>query len=182
MGTQGEFACEYMPTIGIHFRLKNIEVNGRTVKVQIWDTAGQERFRTITQNYYRGAHGIVLVCSVDDNKSKKNIKRWLDDVRKIIRGENFNAILVINKCDLIKEDTPEMEAIMNEAEDLSSELGLECIVASAKQNIRVNEVFERLIEMVYDRLYKSKKPTPVNPGNAAMYRDSDHPTRCCSII
>ena len=48
--TQGEFAAEYMPTIGIDFRLKTVELNGRVVKVQVWDTAGQERFRTITHS------------------------------------------------------------------------------------------------------------------------------------
>ena len=28
---------------------------------QQWDTAGQERFRTITNAYYKGADGIVIV-------------------------------------------------------------------------------------------------------------------------
>eukprot|EP00954_Amorphochlora_amoebiformis_P023811 1362225-Amorphochlora_amoeboformis.AAC.3 len=35
------------PTIGIDFRMKTIELDGKTVKVQIWDTAGQERFRFV---------------------------------------------------------------------------------------------------------------------------------------
>jgi Ras-related protein Rab-1A len=29
--------------------------------MQIWDTAGQERFKTITETYYKGAAGIILV-------------------------------------------------------------------------------------------------------------------------
>ena len=32
------------------------------------DTAGQERFRTLTQAYYRGAMGIVLVYDVTDRR------------------------------------------------------------------------------------------------------------------
>lgn len=53
--TQDEFTHEYMPTIGIDFRLKTLSVGGRTVKVQVWDTAGQERFRTITHSKWGGA-------------------------------------------------------------------------------------------------------------------------------
>ena len=33
---------------------------GARCKLQIWDTAGQERFRTITQQYYRTAMGILV--------------------------------------------------------------------------------------------------------------------------
>jgi Ras-related protein Rab-1A len=47
------FADNYLPTIGVDFRFKMVEVDGKTCKLQIWDTAGQERFRTITSAYYR---------------------------------------------------------------------------------------------------------------------------------
>uniref|UniRef100_A0A8C1PAP6 small monomeric GTPase n=2 Tax=Cyprinus carpio TaxID=7962 RepID=A0A8C1PAP6_CYPCA len=44
----------YISTIGVDFKIRTIEMEGKTVKLQIWDTAGQERFRTITSSYYRG--------------------------------------------------------------------------------------------------------------------------------
>ena len=55
-----------MPTIGIDFRIKTIKLNQKRVKLQVWDTAGQERFRTITQTYYKGAMGIILVYDVTE--------------------------------------------------------------------------------------------------------------------
>ena len=42
-----------MATIGVDFRFKTVNSNGRNIKLQIWDTAGQERFRTITNTYYK---------------------------------------------------------------------------------------------------------------------------------
>ena len=34
--------------IRIDFKMKNVLLDGKRIKLQIWDTAGQERFRTIT--------------------------------------------------------------------------------------------------------------------------------------
>jgi Ras-related protein Rab-8A len=42
------FSEAFITTIGIDFKLKTVEVEGKKVKLQVWDTAGQERFRTIT--------------------------------------------------------------------------------------------------------------------------------------
>jgi hypothetical protein len=41
----------YTSTIGVDFEIKPIQIDGKTVNLQIWDTAGQERFRTITTSY-----------------------------------------------------------------------------------------------------------------------------------
>lgn len=50
---------------------------------QIWDTAGQERFRTITTAYFRGAHGILLVYDVTDEKSFKSINNWVQQISQV---------------------------------------------------------------------------------------------------
>ena len=34
--------------VGVDFKAKIINVNGKKTKLTIWDTAGQERFRTLT--------------------------------------------------------------------------------------------------------------------------------------
>ena len=38
-------------TIGVEFGARNVEVDGKMIKLQIWDTAGQESFRSITRRY-----------------------------------------------------------------------------------------------------------------------------------
>ncbi|QRV90945.1 Ras-related protein Rab-8A [Ceratobasidium sp. AG-Ba] len=69
-------------TIGIDFKIRTIELDGKRIKLQIWDTAGQERFRTITTAYYRGAMGILLVYDVTDEKSFNNIRTWHANVEQ----------------------------------------------------------------------------------------------------
>jgi len=77
------FNTTFISTIGIDFKIKTIEMNGKKIKLQIWDTAGQERFHTITTSYYRGAMGIMLVYDITNAKSFDNIAKWLRNIQVI---------------------------------------------------------------------------------------------------
>jgi len=81
----------YISTIGVDFKIRTIQLDGKTVKLQIWDTAGQERFRTITSSYYRGAHGIIVVYDVTDQESFTNVSQWLKGIRGSKQAINFEV-------------------------------------------------------------------------------------------
>ena len=55
------FNHNIMNSIGVDFKVRNIEIDKKRIKLQIWDTAGMERFRTITTSYYKGAHAFLMV-------------------------------------------------------------------------------------------------------------------------
>lgn len=40
--------------------IKILRREGERIKLKIWDTAGNERFRSLTRNYYRDTHGVIL--------------------------------------------------------------------------------------------------------------------------
>ena len=62
--TKNEFNLQSKNTIGVDFATKCVEVEGKTVKVQIWDTAGQERYQPMAGAFYRGALGALLVYDI----------------------------------------------------------------------------------------------------------------------
>lgn len=64
-----EYKMSHITTIGVDFKIKTIGIDGVKIRMQIWDTAGQERFKTITETYYKGAAGVVLVYAVNDRKT-----------------------------------------------------------------------------------------------------------------
>lgn len=77
------FSSSFISTIGIDFKIKTIDVDGKKIKLQIWDTAGQERFHTITTTYYRGAMGIMLVYDITNGKSFDSISKWLRNIDEV---------------------------------------------------------------------------------------------------
>ncbi|KAG2598426.1 hypothetical protein PVAP13_5KG366500 [Panicum virgatum] len=117
----------YISTIGVDFKIRTVEQDGKTIKLQIWDTAGQERFRTITSSYYRGAHGIIVVYDVTDQESFNNVKQWLNEIDRYA-SENVNKLLVGNKCDLAESRAVSYEA----GKALADEIGIPFLETSAK--------------------------------------------------
>lgn len=64
----------------------------------MWDTAGQERYETITTQYYRRAHGIILVYDITRQETFNNIRKWLRYVDEHANN-NVQRLLLANKCD-----------------------------------------------------------------------------------
>ena len=160
--TDDTFQDAYLSTIGFDFKFKMVELkNGKKVKVQLWDTAGQERFRTIAKSYYKGAHGIILVYDVTNQKSFDNIKNWVNQIKEEASSK-VCIILIANKI-----DSDERVVSKKDGEALAKNYGLKIYEASAKENINVTEAFQDLIESInenYSNILstgtKIQKPAP----------------------
>ena len=140
--TDKVFQDIHMMTIGLDYRLKAMKLkNGKDVKLQIWDTAGQDRFRSITKNFYRGSHGIILIYDVTSLKTFENIKSWVTQIHEEI-SDKVVIYLVGNKVD--KEE--ERKVSTAEGKKLADELGLPFTETSAKTGDNIENLFSDMIE------------------------------------
>ncbi|KAF9158499.1 GTP-binding protein of the rab [Actinomortierella ambigua] len=137
----------YISTIGVDFKIRTIELEGKTVKLQIWDTAGQERFRTITSSYYRGAHGIIVVYDVTDQDTFANVKQWLAEIDRYA-CEGVNKLLVGNKSDLTNKKMVEYTV----AKEFADQLGIPFLETSAKSATNVEQAFMTMAKQIKDRM------------------------------
>ena len=126
----------YISTIGVDFKIRTIEINGKRIKLQLWDTAGQERFKTITSSYYRGAHGIIVVYDVTDQSSFDNVKQWLNEIDRFA-CENVNKLLVGNKCDLSMRKVVDYKI----GKEFADGMGIPFLETSAKCSTNVDVAF-----------------------------------------
>ncbi|KAG8933751.1 hypothetical protein FRC01_007218 [Tulasnella sp. 417] len=181
----------YISTIGVDFKIRTIELEGKTVKLQIWDTAGQERFRTITSSYYRGAHGIIVVYDVTDNDTFTNVKQWLQEIDRYA-SEGVNKLLVGNKSDLtskkvvehavakvrIRESnpclTPEKLTALRICveQEFADQLSIPFLETSAKNATNVEQAFLTMAKQIKDRMGSTStaggpnKAANINPGQS----------------
>ena len=155
----------FVPTIGVDFKVKSLEVDKKLVKMQIWDTAGQERFRNVISSYFKGAHGILLIYDITAKDSFKELENWLGEVERNANSQVLK-ILIGNKCDL--EDRREISK--DEGEAFAMRNGMQFMETSAKLNTNVNEAFEALAKIMVESSYKrnainfEKKTIKVDKG------------------
>ncbi|KAF3829425.1 ras-related protein Rab-3D isoform X1 [Mirounga angustirostris] len=153
------FTPAFVSTVGIDFKVKTVYRHDKRIKLQIWDTAGQERYRTITTAYYRGAMGFLLMYDVANQESFAAVQDWATQI-KTYSWDNAQVILVGNKCDLEDERVVPTE----DGRKLADDLGFEFFEASAKENMNVKQVFERLVDIICEKMNESLEPSS-SPGS-----------------
>ncbi|RDA95080.1 hypothetical protein CP533_2139 [Ophiocordyceps camponoti-saundersi (nom. inval.)] len=175
-GDEDSFTPSFITTIGIDFKIRTIDLDGKRVKLQIWDTAGQERFRTITTAYYRGAMGILLVYDVTDERSFNNIRTWFENVEHHAT-EGVNKILIGNKCDWEEKRVISQE----KGQALADELGIPFLEVSAKSNINIDKAFYSLATDIKKRLIDSSKndPSAASGVNVGDKGEASMASKCC---
>lgn len=173
------FTPSFITTIGIDFKIKTIELDGKKIKLQIWDTAGQERFRTITTAYYRGAMGIMLVYDVTQESTFLNIKEWVRNIEQHAT-DSVNMMLVGNKCDMEDERVVSTES----GQKLADELGILFFETSAKDRTHVEDAFITLAKDIKKRLMENpaeypQQETSIKVSQPAVNKP-DKKNGCCA--
>lgn len=176
------FNDNFLPTIGVDFKIRTFDLQSKTIKMQIWDTAGQERFKTITSSYYRGAHGVILVYDITDRQSFNDLENWQTETEKHA-SEDIVKMLIGNKNDLESSRV----VTFNEGKSYAMANGMEFIETSAKGNINIEEAFFMIARKIKEKvqkfeekhsgeLYKKKK---LNNTTKITTEDEETKKNCC---
>ena len=151
-----QFTENYVTTIGVDFRFKTMIVMDKIIKVQVWDTAGQERYRSITNAYYRGAEGILIIYDQTNKESFNNIDNWIEEVTKYT-GKDVIICALGNKCDL-----KDNEISSDDIKNYIKKRKIKFFKVSAKTGSGVEDAFKYMIEQL---ILKSLKKMESNNKN-----------------
>ena len=141
--TDNNYPLQHAATVGVEYKIKNIQYNDYKVKLQIWDTAGQERFHSITNNFFHNADGILFVFDIASYKSFEGVKNWIQEAEDI--GSYYQKLLIGNKSDL----KDKRNVSLKEIENYCQEKNINYLETSAKDNVNLKEAFNKIIELIF---------------------------------
>ncbi|KAG8477320.1 hypothetical protein CXB51_031095 [Gossypium anomalum] len=142
----------YISTIGVDFKIRTVEQDGKTIKLQI------------------------IVYDVTDQESFNNVKQWLSEIDRYA-SDNVNKLLVGNKCDLTANKVVSYET----AKAFADEIGIPFLETSAKDATNVEQAFMAMAASVKDRMASqptanNAKPPTVQIRGQPVAQQSG----CCS--
>lgn len=127
---------EHDPTIEDKF-MTVMDVDGKTVTINILDTAGQDDYQGLIDTWIDSGEGFLLVFALNDKESFLDLDKKKSKIDIIKKKTKAPIILVGNKCDLEHE----RQVQRKEAEDKAKSWGATYFETSAKTDINCNEPF-----------------------------------------
>lgn len=143
------FPKQYNPTIGANFLVKGMRIESHpeieNLSVYWWDLGGQIDKIFLTEYYFVGANGAMIIFDITEKDSFKNLEFWINQMKR--NSGEIPFIIVGNKID--KDEHREVK------EDVSKKIknlyNCHYIETSAKSNLNVDKAFELLIELIIKR-------------------------------
>ena len=116
----GEFQQNYVATVGIDFKTKYVEFDGKKMKVQLWSTAGKEKYKSISKNIMLRSQGLLALYDITNEKTYLDLKQWIQLTKE--KYSSYIPIMIIgNKNDLESERVVDKETAISYAEEENAE-------------------------------------------------------------
>ena len=134
-------------TITADCQIKSLTIDSLTsAELMIWDTCGQEKFRSMTNQYFKFAHGVILVYDVSDRRSFTNLNLWLDEIKKNSMNDDISIVLVGNKIDLQFRNISSKQA-----SKYAKDNNILYCETSSKEGLNIENPFETLTKEIISK-------------------------------
>lgn len=138
---------EYNPTIGVDFKVKIVQSNGKHIKINIWDTAGQEKFKSIISYYYKNVAAAILLFDVTNRSSFDSIPAWIEEIKLNCElSDKIPMVLIGNKNDKISK----RKVTVSEANKFADTFNMEYFETNIYNWDEINDAFINLVDKTTD--------------------------------
>lgn len=133
-------------TIGVDLATKYLEIEGKSVGLQIWDFAGENRFHVLFPSFAQDSKGGIYMFDITNESSLDAIDGWLSFFKEKGKdGFSIPLLMVGAKFDLQEQRQVDAE----DATDLAQKHGMlgyfEC---SSKTGENVETIFAEITKLM----------------------------------
>jgi small GTP-binding protein len=146
------FEEKYLSTIGVQISQKVLpplktEKNSDPAQLKfiLWDLAQIEKFNSVIKNYFRGAHGAIVVFDLIRDLSMQDYQSFFVPFNEM--NPNAEIVFVGNKLDLVEPDCDACKQIAEFAQKHNTSYFL----TSAKTGQNVEKLFIQLGKQLLER-------------------------------
>jgi len=143
----GKYNDNISSTLGTNYGYKKLIINHTQILLKLIDTYGREKYKSLSKSYFKNADGVLFVFGLNDKGSFDKVKDWIKYYNEECIIENVPKVLVGNKCDLEMDK----ELDQNIIKEFAEENKIQYIETSAKNNKNINELFEEMGKMIYEK-------------------------------
>ena len=149
------FNHEHLPTVE-DFHVKHLAYKNKTCELQIIDTSGTYEFPAMRRVDMEKADSIVLVYSMDRPESFTKIERYMDEIKESNNATQSDkpVVVISNKSDLSHLSPPKFVDKrgfnISVGMYLEGKYGCHWFDCSAKLNENVEDIFQKVLEYLFD--------------------------------
>ena len=148
-----EFVPNKPCTLYAESKIKSITIDPfNSAEITIWDTCGQEKYRSVANQFFKGAHGIILMFDVCDKRSFADLNIWLEKIKNNTIKDDVSIVLCGNKIDLKFRNIK-----YEDAKNFAKNNDLIYCETSSKEGINVEVAFESVTKEIIKKLNKKNK-------------------------
>ncbi|KAJ5073274.1 small gtp binding protein rab8 [Anaeramoeba ignava] len=144
---------------------KVIEIQGKTVLLQINNINKYGGYKSAYKSFYSKAYGAMIVYDITNKKSFENVEKiWKYRIRMHAK-ENIQMMLIGSKCDLENE----RKISKKSGKKLADKLGIPFYEVSVKENINIEDAFTELTMNILDNLDENNQLKPKPKSKPIIY-------------
>ena len=168
------FQKDHIPTFGIDFQIKTLNIIGKKTNIYCIDTAGSEDFSQNTGKLFiKKANAFIIIYDITSKESFNNLYKYynifklsLDDIE-----EQYNKkilYIVGNKIDLI------MKRLVgeNEGRQMANKFAAKFLEVSAKNGANIDRLFDYIIQDI-KRVESNNSDSGWKYKNNSIYKNTN---------
>jgi small GTP-binding protein len=129
-------------TFNPSYIVKEMNINGKKIELEVWDTAGQEQYKALSKLYIKNAKIAVLVYDITRKETLIDLDFWFKFIDEEL-GTRITLGLAGNKTDLFTEEKVSKKEGKEYAENWGAVFSL---LSAKKDKAGIDVFFENLVK------------------------------------